>query len=58
MLEAFFATERGSLQDTTVRGSFDLEQELVWIDLIAPTQEEQQWVEDAYGQTLPTIRSL
>ncbi|WP_026472315.1 CorA family divalent cation transporter [Alkanindiges illinoisensis] len=58
MLEAFFATERGSLQDTTVRGGFDLEQELVWIDLIAPTQEEQQWVEDAYGQTLPTIRSL
>lgn len=58
MLEAFFATERGSLQDTTVRGSFDLEQELVWIDLIAPTQEEQQWVEEAYRQNLPTIRSL
>ncbi|ONG41238.1 magnesium transporter CorA [Alkanindiges hydrocarboniclasticus] len=58
MLEAFFATERGSLQDTTVRGGFDLEQELVWIDLIAPTQEEQQWVEEAYGQNLPTIRSL
>lgn len=58
MLEAFFATERGSLQDTTVRGSFDLEKELVWIDLIAPTQEEQQWVEEAYCQNLPTIRSL
>lgn len=58
MLEAFFATERGSLQDVTVRGSFDLDQELVWIDLIAPTQEEQQWVLDAYTQNLPTIRSL
>jgi magnesium transporter len=58
MLEAFFATERGSLQDVTVRGSFDLDQELVWIDLIAPTQEEQQWVLDAYSQNLPTIRSL
>ncbi len=58
MLEAFFATDGGSLHDTTIRGSFDLEPNLVWIDLIAPTQEEQQWVQEAYGQNLPTIKSL
>lgn len=58
MLEAFFATERGNLQDTTVRGSFDLDQQVVWVDLIAPTQEEQQWVLEAYGQNLPTLKSL
>lgn len=58
MLEAFFATERGSLQDATVRGGFDLHQEVVWVDLIAPSQEEQQWVQEAYEQNLPTLKSL
>lgn len=58
MLEAFFATERGSLEDSTVNGSFDLHQDLTWIDLIAPTQEEQDWVFEAYQQNLPTLKSL
>ena len=58
MLEAFYATERGSLEDATINGGFDLHPDLVWIDLIAPSQEEQQWVLDAYGQTLPTLKSL
>ncbi|MFT4020940.1 MAG: CorA family divalent cation transporter [Acinetobacter sp.] len=58
MLEAFYATERGSLEDATINGGFDLHPELVWIDLIAPSQEEQQWVVDAYEQNLPTLKSL
>ena len=58
MLEAFYATERGSLADATINGSFDLHADLVWVDLIAPTQEEQQWAFDAYGQSLPTLKSL
>ncbi|OTG87998.1 magnesium transporter CorA [Acinetobacter sp. ANC 4558] len=58
MLEAFYATERGSLEDTTINGGFDLHQDLVWIDLIAPSHEEQQWVLDAYNQDLPTLKSL
>jgi magnesium transporter len=58
MLEAFYATERGSLEDATINGSFDLHPELVWIDLIAPSQEEQQWVLDAYDQNLTTLKSL
>ena len=58
MLEAFHPTERGSLEDATINGSFDLHQDLVWIDLIAPSQEEQQWVLDAYDQNLPTIKSI
>ncbi|HBU0344735.1 TPA: magnesium and cobalt transport protein CorA, partial [Klebsiella pneumoniae] len=53
MLEAFYATERGSLEDATINGGFDLHPELVWLDLIAPSQEEQQWVLDAYNQNLP-----
>ena len=28
------------------------------IDLIAPSQEEQQWILDAYEQNLPTLKSL
>ena len=58
MLEAFYATERGSLEDATINGGFDLHPDLVWIDLIAPSQEEQQWVLDAYSQNLPTLKSL
>lgn len=58
MLEAFIATERGSLQDTTVRGGFDLDNDIVWVDLIAPGQEEQLWVQEAYDLTLPTLKSL
>lgn len=58
MLEAFYATARGSLEDATINGGFDLHQDLVWIDLIAPSQEEQQWVIDAYHQNLPTLKSL
>ena len=58
MLEAFYATERGSLEDATINGSFDLHPDLVWIDLIAPSQEEQQWIFDAYERNLPTLKSL
>lgn len=58
MLEAFYATERGSLEDMTINGDFDLTTDVTWIDLIAPTQEEQQWVMDAYQQNLPTLKSL
>ena len=58
MLEAFYATERGSLEDATINGGFDLHPELVWIDLIAPSQEEQQWVLEAYDRNLPTLKSL
>ena len=58
MLEAFYPTERGSLEDATINGGFDLHPELVWIDLIAPSQEEQEWVLEAYQQNLPTLKSL
>ncbi|TXJ06887.1 MAG: magnesium and cobalt transport protein CorA [Acinetobacter sp.] len=58
MLEAFYTTERGSLEDSTINGGFDLHPECVWVDLISPTGEEQQWVLDAYKQNLPTLKSL
>ena len=54
MLEAFHPTERGSLEDATINVGFNLYQDLFWIDLIAPSQEEQQWVLDAYDQKLKT----
>ncbi len=47
-----------ALEDATINGGFDLHPDLVWIDLIAPSQEEQQWVLDAYSQNLPTLKSL
>ena len=58
MLEAFQATEQGSLREVTLRGGFDLAPDLVWIDLIAPSQEEQQWVAGAYQQNSSTLKCL
>lgn len=58
MLEAFEASAAGNLREVTIRGDFDLTSEVVWIDLIAPTSEEQEWVTDAYTQQLPTLKSL
>jgi magnesium transporter len=58
MLEAFHAIDRGHLYEATVRGSFDLSDDLVWVDLISPSAEEQTWVSEAYGQNLPTLKSL
>lgn len=58
MLEAFLPTDQGSLREATVRGSFDLQDDLVWVDLIAPDEEEEEWLDEAYGITLPTLKSL
>ncbi|XID75084.1 CorA family divalent cation transporter [Alkanindiges sp. WGS2144] len=58
MLEAFFATERGSLYDASIQDSSHLAPDLVWIDLIAPSPQEQQWIHQVYGQNLPTLKSL
>ena len=58
MLEAFHALDRGNLQEATIRGGFDLSEDLVWVDLISPTAEEQADVTEAYGQNLPTLKSL
>ncbi|MFB2539137.1 MULTISPECIES: magnesium and cobalt transport protein CorA [unclassified Acinetobacter] len=58
MLEAYYATERGSLEEQHIENALDLQSNLVWVDLIAPTAEEQQWLLDAYRQELPTLRSL
>ena len=46
------------MEDAIINGGFDLHPDLVWIDLIAPSQEEEQWVLDAYKQNLPTLKSL
>ena len=58
MLEAFEASSNGTLREVTVRGEFDLSDEVVWVDLIAPTSDEQDWVTHAYQQTFPTLKSL
>lgn len=58
MLEAFFATERGSLEDKTVENALDLQSNLVWVDLTSPSDAEEQWLLDAYQQALPTAQSL
>jgi len=53
-----FAVNNGILEQRSVDGPDDLDQSIVWIDLVAPTAEERGWVEDACEQSLPTAEEM
>jgi magnesium transporter len=53
MLNAF-SLHDGRLEQTRVEQIEQLSQDVLWIDLHSPTDEEREWVEQVYGQTLPT----
>ncbi len=48
-----FTLENGALQQQEVDSLEDLSDSLIWVDLIAPTEEERLLVERAYGVELP-----
>ncbi|MDZ7747717.1 MAG: magnesium/cobalt transporter CorA [Halofilum sp. (in: g-proteobacteria)] len=53
-----FAVSDGLLEQRPVAGPDDLGEAIVWIDLVDPTAEERQWVEQAYAQSLPTAEEI
>lgn len=53
-----FAVSSGLLEQRTIAGPEDLDGTLVWIDLVAPTDEERRWVEATYEQPLPTAEEI
>jgi magnesium transporter len=53
MLNAF-SLHDGRLEQTRVEQIEQLGPDTLWIDLHNPTDEEREWVERVYGQTLPT----
>ncbi len=52
MLSAFIL-ESGRLERITVNSQEDLPQQAIWIDIVEPTDEENQWIKTVYQQQLP-----
>ncbi|MGD8378918.1 MAG: magnesium/cobalt transporter CorA [Gammaproteobacteria bacterium] len=57
MLTAFAINNR-RLEQIQVEGPDDLVEDAVWIDLVDPTEQERQWVEQVYTQKLPTAEEM
>jgi magnesium transporter len=53
-----YTTVDGTLNKIDIRQSSDLTPEMVWIDLSNPTEQERQWVKQAYGQELQFMEEL
>ncbi len=49
-----FIPQQGRLEQQQAENKEELRREAVWIDIIAPTEEERQWIAEVYGQPLPT----
>ncbi len=49
-----FIPQQGRLEQQQAESKEELRREAVWIDVIAPTEEERQWIAEVYGQLLPT----
>jgi magnesium transporter len=49
-----FVPQHGRLEQQQVESKEELSREAVWIDIIAPAEEERHWIEEVYGQPLPT----
>lgn len=53
-----FAVSNGTLEQRAITGPDDLDRTIVWVDLVAPTEDERRWVEGTYEQSLPTTEEM
>jgi magnesium transporter len=53
-----FTLNKGLLEQVAVNAATDLVSTVIWVDAIAPTEEERVWMREAYGQELPTIDDI
>ncbi len=57
MLTAY-TTTNGTLSKTSVNQYSDLKPEMVWLDLNNPTEQDRQWIKQAYDQQLQFVEEL
>jgi magnesium transporter len=57
MLNGYTAAN-GTLNKVTVNQYSDLTPEMVWLDLTNPTEQERQWIKQAYAQELQFMEEL
>jgi magnesium transporter len=53
-----YTSANGAFNKVSVNQRSDLTPEMVWLDLMSPTDEDRQWVKQAYGQELPFVEEL
>jgi len=53
-----FRLSNGTLQSVPLHRRTDCIDALVWLDLIDPTEQERQWIEEAYGHTLASYEDI
>lgn len=53
-----FTLNRGLLEQVAINAATDLTNEIIWVDAINPSDEERDWLREAYQQELPTIDDL
>ena len=53
-----FTLNKGLLEPVAINAAEDLVDDILWIDLINPSDEEREWVRTAYQQELPSIDDL
>lgn len=53
-----FTLNKGLLEQVAINAATDLLPEVIWVDAIAPNDEERGWLREAYGQELPSIDDL
>lgn len=53
-----FTLNKGLLEQVAINAATDLGTEVIWVDAIAPTEEERDWLRQAFGQELPTIDDI
>jgi magnesium transporter len=57
MLTAYTITN-GQLKQVSIKQLAELSQDLVWLDLYNPSEEERRWIAEAYDQQLQFMEEL
>ena len=53
-----YTVANGALSKVAVNQYSDLKPEMVWLDLTTPTEQERQWIKQAYAQELQFLEEL
>jgi magnesium transporter len=53
-----FTLKQGLLEQVAINAAGDLAPEVIWVDAVAPTGEEREWLREAYQQELPSIDDI
>src|SRR5471032_923054 len=53
-----YTAANGTLVRVTVNQYSDLKPEMMWLDLTNPTEQERQWIKQAYAQELQFMEEL